>query len=72
MTDVETGMSWANFTNNMANSSYVVAGMAYSSNCDKHGPYIANTETNRVKILSLLKTNCDYDDRTTHFVIFGD
>jgi hypothetical protein len=72
MTDVETGMSYANFTSAMANSSYVVQATAYSSNCDKHGPYIADAETGRVKILSLLKTNCDYADRTTHFVIFGD
>ena len=72
MTDVETGMSYANFANNMANTAYVVQATAYSSNCDKHGPYIADAETNRVKILSLLKTNCDYADRTTHFVIFGD
>ena len=72
MTDIETGMSYANFSNNMANTNYVVQATAYSSNCDKHGPYIAGTETNRVKILSLLKTNCDYADVTTHFVIFGD
>jgi len=72
MTDVETGMSYANFTSAMPNASYVVQATAYSSNCDKHGPYIADAETGRVKILSLLKTNCDYADRTTHFVIFGD
>jgi hypothetical protein len=72
MTDVATGMSYANFSNNMANSAYVVQATSYSSHCDKHGPYIADCETGRVKILSLLKTNCDYADRTTHFVIFGD
>ena len=72
MTDVETGISWANFSNNMANTNYAVSGMAYSSNCDKHGPYIAGQEVGRVKILSMLQTNCNYGDRTTHIVIFGD
>jgi len=72
MTDIETGMSYANFSNNMPNTDYAVSGMAYSHYCDMHGPYIAGVETNRVKILSLLKTNCNYGDRTTHIVIFGD
>ena len=72
MTDVETGVSKANYSTNMVNTDYSAVASCHSSNCDKHGPYIMETNVAYLKILSLLKTNCDYADSITYFQVFGE
>jgi len=72
MTDVETGVSWANFGTNMANGSYAMSASTYSGTCVRHGPYIMSKSTSQVKVLSLLETNCNYADSSVDIIIFGD